>query len=205
MTQINRRHLSERARLASELHDGIAQDLVGVGYSLDLLLATPNTSVEARAQLRTLRFTITDLIDKVRKEIFDLRQLPATGLKRELLNAASQYCKDLELHIALDEIPQSLESELCYEISRIAQEVLRNIGQHARAHTLFISLRSKNEILELLIVDDGIGGVANTKGHFGIQSMLDRATGIGGVLSIQSDVQGTRVSLRIPMTIYATE
>jgi NarL family two-component system sensor histidine kinase LiaS len=74
MTHIKFDQLTDPARLARELHDGIAQDLVGVGYSLDLLLANPETSIESRAQLRALRFTVTDLIDKVRREIYFLRQ-----------------------------------------------------------------------------------------------------------------------------------
>ena len=69
---------AERIRLAQQLHDGIAQDLVGVGYSLDLLLAAPQTPIETRIQLRTLRFTIADMMEKVREEMFQLRQ--PTGL-----------------------------------------------------------------------------------------------------------------------------
>lgn len=205
MTQFNHRQLTDRARLARELHDGIAQDLVGVGYSLDLLLSNPETSTEARSQLRTLRFTITDMIDKVRQEIFYLRQSSVTNLEQDLQDTVLQHCKDLELHIAIDKIPQTLESELSYEIHRIAQEILRNVSQHARAQNLFLSLISKKEGLELLIVDDGVGGAVPAEGRYGIQSIRDRATSIGGVLNIQSDAGGTRVSLRVPVNSNTSE
>jgi signal transduction histidine kinase len=64
---------AERVRLAQELHDGIAQDLVAFGYSIDLLLGAADTPINTRRDLRTLRFGITDLITKVRDEIFTLR------------------------------------------------------------------------------------------------------------------------------------
>ena len=62
----------ERVRLAQDLHDGIAQDLVGLGYRLDALIAAVGTPLEIRSELRTLRFAISDLVEKVRNEIFEL-------------------------------------------------------------------------------------------------------------------------------------
>ncbi|MTB15675.1 MAG: histidine kinase, partial [Actinobacteria bacterium] len=64
---------TERIRLAQEIHDGIAQDLIGIGYSLDLMLAASETSAQTRITIRTLRFEVTDLIDKVRREMYQLR------------------------------------------------------------------------------------------------------------------------------------
>ena len=64
----------ERIRIAQDLHDGIAQDLVGVGYSLDLLLSEESLSLKARADIRGTRLAIDDLIAKVRAEILDLRK-----------------------------------------------------------------------------------------------------------------------------------
>ena len=65
--------VNERVRLAQELHDGIAQDLVGLGYCIDSLVSAADTPTEIRAGLRTLRFSTSDLIEKVRAEIFALR------------------------------------------------------------------------------------------------------------------------------------
>ena len=63
----------EKLAIARELHDGIAQDLVGIGYSLDLLLAEPGLDTFARAQVRRTRLEIDALIAKVRSEILNLR------------------------------------------------------------------------------------------------------------------------------------
>ena len=61
-----------RVILAQELHDGIAQDLVGLGFSIDSLIAS-SQELETKDSLRHLRFAITALIDKVRLEIHQLR------------------------------------------------------------------------------------------------------------------------------------
>jgi signal transduction histidine kinase len=61
-----------RVILAQELHDGIAQDLVGLGFSIDSLIAS-SQDLETKDSLRQLRFAITALIDKVRLEIHQLR------------------------------------------------------------------------------------------------------------------------------------
>ena len=167
MTQSELDYAAIRARLARELHDGIAQDLVGVGYSLDLLLANPETTVEARSQLRTLRFTVTELIDKVRREIHLLRQPSTLTFSEGIKNSAQTLCAGLNLRLQLDEVALQLESELCYEVQRIVQEVLRNIVAHARATTVTISLVQATNGLELHICDDGIGGAEASNTGYG--------------------------------------
>ena len=61
-----------RIELARDLHDGIAQDLVALGYELDLLLGATESTVQSRREIRALRFKIDDLIAKVRREMYAL-------------------------------------------------------------------------------------------------------------------------------------
>lgn len=193
-----------RARLARELHDGIAQDLVGVGYCLDLLLANPETTVGARSQLRTLRFTVTELIDKVRREVYFLRQPSTSTLADEIRNTAQTLCSGLELRIEIEEDTRALDSELTYEINRIAQEILRNIATHAQATSVTISLIQDENVLDLRICDDGVGGAEASRTRYGIQSIRDRALAISASIDIQSDSKGTRIWLRVPVEEHAS-
>lgn len=199
----DQKRLADRARLARELHDGIAQDLVGVGYSLDLLLANPEATVEARSQLRALRFTITELIDKVRREIYFLRQISSVTLSQGIRVAAQELLPGLGLTLDIDEIPLASDSELSYEIHRITQEILRNIAAHAQAHNITISLHGNEDAIKLCITDDGVGGAIESNIQYGMQSIRDRALAINGKLEIQSDTDGTKVSLRIPLENHA--
>ena len=103
-----------RVILAQELHDGIAQDLVGLGFSIDSLIAT-TVDQSSRESLRQLRFAITELINKVRLEIHQLRS-------------------------ASDLISEAEETDRNYELLRVLSEVLRNVSEHAQASHLSIQV-----------------------------------------------------------------
>jgi signal transduction histidine kinase len=103
-----------RVTLAQELHDGIAQDLVGLGYSIDSLIANTQ-DVKSKDSLRTVRFTITELIEKVRQEIHQLRSAP-------------------------DLLSENTQKDLHFELQRVVSEVLRNISEHSGASTVTIEI-----------------------------------------------------------------
>lgn len=103
-----------RVVLAQELHDGIAQDLVGLGFSIDSLISI-NQDQSTRESLRELRFLVTELINKVRLEIHQLRT-------------------------ATDLISKTGETEFTYELLRVLSEILRNVAEHAHASHLAIQI-----------------------------------------------------------------
>jgi len=103
-----------RVILAQELHDGIAQDLVGLGFSIDSLIATTSDQ-SSRESLRHVRFSITDLINKVRLEIHELRS-------------------------ASDLISESEGADFNYELLRVLSEILRNVSEHSQASLLSIQI-----------------------------------------------------------------
>lgn len=194
---------SDRARLARELHDGIAQDLVAVGYSLDLLLANPDTSMASRSQIRTLRFNISELIDKVRREIYFLGQPEDLSLRKRISNCATKECSEMELQLDLEETTEDLNGNVTYEIDRIAQEILRNVANHSKADKVSVSLKETEHSIELSIGDSGIGGAEIKEGHFGMQGLQGRASAIGAHISFVSNDSGTQVLLRVPRGIRA--
>ena len=103
-----------RVVLAQELHDGIAQDLVGLGFSIDSLISTSHDQI-AKESLRQLRFLVTELIDKVRLEIHQLRT-------------------------AADLISTTEEKDFSYELLRVLSEILRNVEEHSHASHLSIQI-----------------------------------------------------------------
>jgi len=103
-----------RVVLAQELHDGIAQDLVGLGFSIDSLISTSHDQT-AKESLRQLRFSVTELIDKVRLDIHQLRS-------------------------ATDLISTTEEKDFSYELLRVLSEILRNVDEHAHASHLSIQI-----------------------------------------------------------------
>lgn len=203
MMPLDQVRIDDRARLARELHDGIAQDLVGLGYRLDLMLADPDASVEVRSQLRTLRFTINDLIDKVRREIFALRQPCLITLSEGIATSAQELIANANLTLNIDETPISLDLEFSYEVLRISQEILRNVAAHAKAERVVVSLSCEQDELSLSIADDGVGGALESETQYGMRSIHDRAKLIDGSLEVHSDGNGTKISLRVPLENYA--
>lgn len=109
---------NERVRLAQELHDGIAQDLVGLGYCIDSLVAAVGTPTQIRAELRTLRFAMSELVDKVRAEIFELRDTSATALSRS---------------------PNKVSTG--FELQKIFNELLHNVEEHSQATSFTLTVQ----------------------------------------------------------------
>jgi signal transduction histidine kinase len=103
-----------RVILAQELHDGIAQDLIGLGYSIDSLMATTR-EVKTKESLRALRFTITELIEKVRQEIHQLRS-------------------------ASDLLEDNTQLDHHFELLRVVSEILRNVSEHSGASNLSLEI-----------------------------------------------------------------
>jgi len=151
-----------RVALAQELHDGIAQDLVGLGFSIDSLISTSHDQI-AKESLRQLRFLVTELIDKVRLEIHQLRT-------------------------ATDLISRTEEKDFSYELLRVLSEILRNVDEHAHASHLSIQ-----------ITDNGIGGAQSKEGSFGLTGIRERIASIGGDIRIDSDQQGTKIIIELPL------
>jgi signal transduction histidine kinase len=103
-----------RVILAEELHDGIAQDLVGLGFSIDSIIAHTQ-DYESKDVLRAVRFSVTELIDKVRLEIHQLRTSD-------------------------DLIADTSPTDHNYELLRALSEILRNVSEHSLASHLSIQI-----------------------------------------------------------------
>ena len=153
---------NERVTLAQELHDGIAQDLVVLGFSIDQTISICHEA-EVKDSLRQIRFSTTELIEKVRQQMHALRS------SEPLMVPTGQV-------------------DTMFETLRIVQEILRNIDQHSGA-TYF----------DIQITDDGQGGVKSKAGSFGIAGIQERVDKLNGEITIASDVQGTKIGVRIPL------
>jgi len=90
-------------QIARQIHDGIAQDLVALGYSLDQSLGAPELPTSTRAELRTLRFEVTGLIEKVRREILNLRST-SPDLGEQAVAICGDRLGKVDLTIPLDQV-----------------------------------------------------------------------------------------------------
>ena len=195
----------ERARISSELHDTVAQDM--------------------RAALSTAKDEHT--ADIIRGCIASIRSLcynlapPDIGSSQTLSSAIQYLCVgfrektglDVSLAIRSDALAlldsPSLREDQKLNVYRIVQESLLNVQKHAQAEEVSVivrrGVRQESHGLCICITDDGHGFDAdsvaepNCIGNFGLRGMKQRAVLLGGTLSIQSDIDlGTVVTLIIP-------
>lgn len=186
----------ERLDVARELHDGIAQDLVALGYSLDLLLATDGLPQSARSSIRESRLQVDELMRKVRSEIFNLRSQSQQSISTQLQALVANEYSDFELDLDIE--PASAPPEVGHEIFAIAREILRNVRLHSRATRIGITLYPVNNRIYLQICDNGIGGAIMKDGRWGMTGISERIAKLGGSIVIENNSDtdlGVRITL----------
>jgi ligand-binding sensor domain-containing protein/signal transduction histidine kinase len=199
--------MTERNRLARELHDSVTQSLYSVTLYAEaaaeqLSLSETETAIE---HLHELRDTAQEALRDMRLLIFELRP---SALGRGGLAAALQMRLDAvegrsrvqaELQVdGCEALPRTAQVELY----NIAQEALNNVIKHAAAHHVQVRLRFDEALTCMQICDDGMGfepALARRGGGFGISGMEERAQRIGGTLLVESvPGKGTTVTVQVP-------
>jgi signal transduction histidine kinase len=194
----------ERNRIAREMHDGVAQEIVGLGYLVDEIESISDHD-QTRELASVLRAEITRLVSEIRFSIFDLRHQVTDG---RLSSSLADYAREvgqatgITVHLTLAETGPALPPRTATEVLRVAQEAIGNVRKHARAHNLWVTLDSDGTSLRLEIGDDGVGNAGPRDHHWGLQTMRERAEGVGARLEITPRRDGgTVVSLRSPATV----
>ena len=200
--------LAERNRIAREIHDNLAQDILGISVQLELVARLmPAAAETAKGHLDRARMLVRNSMAEARRYVWDLRSqelqkkdLPAAlrdTTKR--LTAASKIETVVEVAGPLRPLPVEVETNLL----RIGQEAINNAVKHARANRIEVGLNFDTRKVQLSIRDDGRGFDPREQiadGHFGLLGMRERAEQIGGVLSIDSAPErGTQIAVDVPL------
>lgn len=196
---------AERRRWARELHDQTLQALGG----LRVLLAAALRRGDQAAQEQAMRQGVADIeleIENLRGIITDLRPsllddlglLPAIEALLERRRASGlQILADVEL----GDRGRGLDPDLETTVYRLLQETLTNVGKHARATQVRVSIRGHDDAIVLEVADDGVGfdPEAGSSG-FGLAGMRERVYLAGGTLELRSEPQqGTVMRARLPV------
>ena len=201
----------ERARIAREIHDGVAQSLAFSALKLDLVSKLLHTdSAKAEFELKETRNKLREMIKEVRRSIFALR--PIDLERHGFVETIRRYCNDYgqqnDAHVDLDiqKIPQlTAISEAV--LFRIFQESMNNVAKHAAATRVqiilgttqqgqgFISIEDNGQGFDLEEVSDRV----TSAGGLGLRQMKERLESRGGVFEIITDKgQGTKVFASVP-------
>jgi signal transduction histidine kinase len=198
--------VSERNRLALELHDVVSQKLYSVVLTAETVATLLDRDTDAaRGQVAKLQEIARQALDELRSLIFELR--PPDLVQDGLCGALRKHVDVLRRVQSADVVMEG-DLELApdpgrdAEVFRIAQEAMQNALRHAQASRVVVRLRADDGRLALEVVDDGIGfdpqSVELRARRLGLTSMEERAQRIGGRLEIRSTKgEGTTVHLDV--------
>jgi signal transduction histidine kinase len=196
--------VEERNRLARELHDNVTQRLFGVALaaeSASTLLERDRNA--AAAEIARVGELARAAMEELRAVVFELRpgSLEAEGLATVLRKHVDvlRRVSGRRIELRVGE-PPKLDPGRATQVLRIAQEALGNALRHAEASCIDVRLDSGAGGLVLSVTDDGCGfDPSAVRGQrLGLTSMEERATELGGSLSVSSGEAGTTVRLEVP-------
>ena len=199
---------AERLKLAREVHDDLGGNLAAIKIGLAWLKQHLPPD-ESRLHERTVYLdNVVDqtiesthrIASSLRPPVLDFGIVSAIGW--QLQNFTQNTDIPYEFNAPHEDIP--LDPETAITVFRIAQEALTNVAKHAQATQVVINLGVYEDCLLLTITDNGTGikpkQEPRNQHGFGIPGMSERATVLGGTLSLQAaPFGGTQVSLRIPL------
>lgn len=202
--------VSERTRLARDLHDTLLQSFQGFILRLQAAeeLLPPG---RVKAQLEQILERADQAIAEGRQAVYNLRSptMTTNDLSQALTSVANELAGEGSptFGLLVEGPVRDLHPILRDEVYRIAREGLRNAFSHARAHRIEAEIVYGEQLFQLRIRDDGDGIAAaileaGRTGHYGLSGMRERATQVGAKLEIWSGVgKGTEIDLRIPGSI----
>jgi len=197
----------ERKRIAREIHDELAQNLLALKIEAEILA---NRTRDRHGRLHERAVSTVRQIDvtirSVRQIINDLRpNVLDLGLNAAVDWQVSDFARrtGIDCELVEDENEHELDDHCATALFRILQESLNNVARHARASRVRIDLHQLAEMLTMTIRDNGIGmqpGSRNRDGSFGLVGIEERVAILGGSFSISSGPDtGTTIVVTIPV------
>lgn len=192
----------ERRRLRRDLHDGLgpalASHTIKIGTARLLIDSDPQT---ARRILDELETSLANSLTDIRRLVYNLRPpaLDQLGLVPALSDFLQQCTGETQFTLSAPEDMPQLPAAVEVASYRIVQESVNNVIRHAKAQHCRVQIRHA-DVLEITILDDGIGLPTDLSYGVGLKSMNERTAELGGTFAIRATLnEGTRVDVRIPL------
>jgi signal transduction histidine kinase len=202
----------ERRRIAEDLHDGVIQDLAGLGYALPIA----ERELHPDGDLAMARATLSGATGLVRRDVAQLRALmtniyPPDLQGQGLVDALEELVQTTAVEVGLEAVlsvdPQlEVTPEAGRLAYRVVREGLRNIAKHAHASSVQVEVGQDSGHVLVRVVDDGVGppseAEAAPEGHLGLRLLTDTITDFGGELELRAGTDGGASLLaRFPSTL----
>jgi signal transduction histidine kinase len=205
----------ERQRLAREIHDTLAQSLIGIITQLQAAEALPVESPERVGHVGAAIGLARESLTEARRSVRALQPVPleSARLPEAIADVAARWSvlNRVEATVTTTGAARTMCPEIEVALLRTAQEALANVAKHARAHRVGLTLSYMEDVVTLDVRDDGVGfpavvvrngdrPVDRGGGGFGLAAMRQRVQGAGGTLEIESepDGGGTAICASVP-------
>jgi signal transduction histidine kinase len=183
----------EKARIGRELHDGIAQEIVGIKLAMHQQQADPKLIDELNRISLDIRNISHELMPQTLKE-YGLKLAIEDICQKILAPSGIQF----ELHSTLPE--ERLPNKIEITLYRIFQELAHNIIKHSHATEVLVQLRKMSNHILLVVEDNGKGITDEKKNGIGISNLKSRVQLLDGNLQYDSsDKEGTTAIVRVPI------
>ena len=199
--------ISERTRLAAELHDTLAQNLTGVSMEISAAqrLLPESAPPAAMEHLEFASNAIASSRDELRNCLWDLRgeALDQPDMEKAVEFSIRPHVGDTSVAIRFRVPRARLSDALAHATLRIVRELTINAIRHGGAKTIRIAGCIDGDLLKFSVSDDGCGfdpqsAPSIDQGHFGLQGIRERVDSFGGSISIDSSPgRGTRVNVTV--------
>ncbi|WP_327585108.1 sensor histidine kinase [Nonomuraea sp. NBC_00507] len=206
--------LGERHRMAREIHDTIAQSLTAIITQLEVADSVIDDAPAARTRLTTAQTLARESLNEARRSFQALRPAPLDDaqLGSAIQDVATKWSQSTGVNttVSVTGDPRPLHAEVEITLLRVAQEALANVGKHAAAGRVAVTLSYMEDVVVLDVRDDGAGftrGPANSATDgFGLIAMRQRVTRLAGDFEIESAPgQGTGISATVPAIPAASD
>lgn len=209
--QAQRDRLEERAQLANELHDSLAQTLASLRFQVRVLDDTLRQDNELAVwqEMERIQGSLDEANVELRELIAHFRApVSKHGLMPGIRKLLSRFRKETGTEAVLQNQAHDVElgAEEENQVLRIVQEALTNARKHSRANMVRVLLSQDNAgRFRVIIEDDGIGFTPeaedhDTDRHFGLAIMRERAEAVGAALGVESEPgEGTRVVVELAL------
>ena len=200
---------TERTRMATDLHDGVAQDLAAIMLQLQASeCELPRNVKKAEGHLHLALGVARKSLQQTRRYLWTLSQEPL--VKEDLIPALSflteQFFADTAVKVELrfpEQLPD-LPSAARSELLKVGREALANVAKHANANNVRVELSYSEAEVRFSVSDDGKGflskSVPNASHGFGLFSMRARIERLGGKVLLESEPgHGTRITAIVPL------
>jgi signal transduction histidine kinase len=191
--------LSDRERIARDLHDVVIQRLFATGLQLQTaakLAARPEVADRVRQAITALDATIRD----IRGAIFELRAPETESLRGAIRSLVDRANDSLGFRASLrldGPVDSAVRPELSGDVLAVVGEALSNVVRHAQATSVEVLIVADGRRLTITVTDDGRGGAQENSG---LANLRRRAEGRGGSFTLASSGDGTTLRWEIPLS-----